>query len=56
MLNKLKYINKFQELYKNKNNSPLSEEEALIYLEKLILLVKTINKNFISSNNKHEKR
>lgn len=44
MVDKEKYIIKFKELYLQKNNQEISDDFAMEYFEKLIMLVHTIYK------------
>ena len=41
-LNKAKYVERLKEVYRQKNNTELSHENALEYFEQLVALVATI--------------
>ena len=44
MIGKEKYIQKFKELYKQKEGQDISDQEALEYLERLLTLVEAVYK------------
>lgn len=43
MVDKAKYIERFKEIYKNKNGKVLDDVKALEYFEKLIALVEAVH-------------
>ena len=47
MIDKTSYVERFKKLYEEKNNENISEDEALEYFEKLVVLVNVVHKKII---------